>query len=738
MMRRGPVRPVLAALAESEEPIREAAVEAIGQAGPESGTWLKSALLDPDEVVRSHAIDALVLIRPEGTAGAVAALLADPSQQVRSKAAEALGRLDPEAESADALLAALGDPSAPVREAAGIALSRFGEDRVGDLLVALDRCASEHPEICYSESLLATIATQASEPHPAVERALSSLNRRFAAELAGALTAAGTVDNWVNQLDMKESEQREQIVATIGAAARAGATEALLRGLESPAVRIAETCARILGETKPMTAVQPLSRLLNHPQDDVRAAAAVALSQIDSDEIVDALASALGDPAPSVRAASASGLGRALVRRAAPGEAVTPDLRSVTPALLRCVRDPSPLVRSAAARALGAARAEEVVHDLVDAAMRDDDDSVRSAAMESLGQLDAHAALPILLVEFVNDEDPAIRLRAMEILAMAGDPTVTEPIVGALQDTDERVRAVAGRGLWDVIREGQSEIIVRFLASPDPKVRAGIAGALGKVRAVEWAAALSRAADDPDPHVRAAIVNALGRMGEDASQHLSTVTVRLKDTDAFVRSRAIEAALAIAPAEEHVARLTLALVSDPDAHVREASFAALVAYAERGIRGPLVDLLGDEALRQPVLKSLAGADEALVHQLLEHVQGLPQDLGQGVLEALSHLLEGRWTVADLRPELSSLNAEERLAGLEGLALVGGPEAMQEMARLLSSDPSATVRLRAVEILSARAEDVTALQALKTAAQSDPDIRVRQAASRSSEPNPYRG
>ena len=738
MMRHGLVRPVLAALAEPEAPMRQAAVEVIEQAGPQSGPWLKRAMLDLDKVVRSQAVDALLLIRPEGTARAVAALLADPSEEVRAKAAEALGRLAPEAESADALLAALADPSPLVRDAAGIALTQFGDECVSHLLVALDKCASEHPEIGYSRSLLATVASRISEPHPAIEGALSGLNRRFAAELAAALTAAGAMDTWVSQLARRDSEEREQIAAIVGAAAGAGATEAVLRGLESPVVRVAETCARILGETKKITAVQPLSRLLHHPQDDVRAAAALALSQMDSDEIVEALTSALDDPAPAVRAASASGIGRALGRHAGPEEAGPSGPGLATQALLRCLRDPSPLVRSAAARALGAARTDDVVHDLIEAAMRDDDEEVRSAAMASLGQLDARAPWSILLVEFINDEDPVVRLRAMEILAITGDPTVTEPIVTALQDADERVRAVAGRGLWGVIGEGQSELLVRFLASPDPRVRAGIAGALGNIRAVEWAEALSQAADDPDPRVRAAIVNALGRMGEDASQHLATVSARLGDTDAFVRGRAIEASLAMAPADEGVARSLLALACDADADVRDASFAALVAYAKRGMCAPLVGLLADEALRQPVLKSLAGADEALVRQLLDHVQKLPEDVGQGLLGALSHMLHGRWTIADLRPELSSLDAEARLAGLEGLALVGGPDAVHAVARLLSSDPSTKVRLRAVEILSSSADDLTGLQALKTAARSDPDARVRQAASQLSEAKPYSG
>ncbi|MFB3881757.1 MAG: HEAT repeat domain-containing protein [Armatimonadota bacterium] len=729
MMRRSLVRPVLAALAHPDEAMRKAAVEVIQQAGPQSGPWLKRATADLDKVVRTQAVDALLLIRPEGTARTVAALLADPSDEVRAKAAQALGRLAPEAESAEALLGVLADPSPLVREAAGIALTQFGDESVTTLLTGLDKCASEHPEIGYSKSLLVTVASKVSEPLPAIEGALSGLNRRFAADLAAALTEAGVVDRWVSQLARRDSEERDRIVAAVSAVTRAGATEAVLRGLESSVPRVAESSARILGETRKVAAVQPLSRLLNHPDDDVRAAAAVALAGIDSADIVAPLASALADPAPAVRAAAASGIGAAMARPTPAEEASALDLALVTPSLLQCLRDPSPLVRSSAARALGSANLDDVVHDLIEAAMRDEDEEVRSAAMASLGKLDSSAPWSILLVEFLNDEDPLVRLRAMEILAVVGDPAVTEPLVAALQDADERVRATAGRGLWGAASQAQSELLVRFLASPDPKVRAGIAGALGNIRALDWAKALSQAADDPDPRVRAAIVNAFGRMGQEASEYLPTVTARFADTDGFVRSRAIEAAVAIAPADEGLARNLLALASDDDPAVREAAFGALVSYAKRGIYGPLVDLLANEATRQPVLKSLASADEGLVRQLLDYVQKLPQDVGQGLLDALAHILQGRWTIADLRPELFSLDVEARLAGLEGLALVGGPEAVRELARLLAKDPSTKVRVRAVEILSSCADDLTALHALKTAAQSDPDPLVRQAASR---------
>jgi HEAT repeat protein len=347
--------------------------------------------------------------------------------------------------------------------------------------------------------------------------------------------------------------------------------------------------------------------------------------------------------------------------------------------------------------------------------------------MQAIDRIGNCETLPILLVEALNSNEAALRAHALEILARAGDPVASDPIISALQDSDEQVRAVAARGLWDVIHAEECQPLLQFLNSPDPKVRAAIAGVLGKARASQWVAQLAQALTDPSPYVRAAVVNALARIGPAAEPHLMAILERGEDIDPFVRARAAEAAYLVSPGSAEAARRVFDLCRDPEERVRESASVCLVGFARNGLVDPLVELLADAEHRGPALQGRAEADEAVLHQILSQAQRAPSEIGRPAAEALSAVLRQRWTVEDLKPELASLETEVRLAGLEGLALIGGEEAVQEMLRLLAGDPARQVRLRAAQVLSAYVDDLSVLQALHRAEQSDPDPEVRRVA-----------
>ena len=724
-----PVRLVLQALSDADEPLRSVAMEVIRQAGPRSGPMLSRALADPDQTVRGEAVEALALTRPEGSVQAIAHLLSDPSDQVRGKAARALGNLGPGSDAADHLLGALADPSPAVQEEAGLALVRLGGEHLSRLLMALDRCSSEDLAFPGSEPLLNAVAANAVEPLPAFGQALSGLNRGFAQALARALQRAGKLDAWIAQLPESDPERRGLIVSVLRAAAGAGAGEPILRGLDSADMTVRETCAKLLGETATAPSAAPLIRLLSRPEEVLRTAAAEGLGRIEANEATEALITLLGDPSPRVRAAAATGLARSLQPSGPgpPSAEQAEESRRATAALAKAAHDASAAVRKEAVCSLGSADPDEVLHIVVAVALNDTDDDVRASATDALNQIGAYDTLPILLVEAINSEDPALRARAVEILGHVGNATVSEPIIGALQDPNEKVRAIAGRGLWEVISSEQCQPLVQFLNSPDPKVRASIAGALGKIRSADWAGALAAAANDPSPHVRAAVVNALARIGEGAAEYLESVAARFTDTDAFVRARAVEAACLISPADHETARRVLEMAADPDSEVRRTASVCLLQFARRGVCEPLIHLLADRDHREPAVRVIADAEEEVLHQILGHAQRAEEEVSGLAMEALSEALSGRWTVDDLRPELSSLETDVRLAGTEGLALVSGDRAVEELIRLLANDPARQVRVRAAQILSARPDSLAALQALRRAAQTDPDQEVRRAA-----------
>jgi HEAT repeat protein len=728
-----PIPPVLLALINDDEAARALSVEIIRAAGPYGARPLMSALSDTDELVRCGAIEALIVVAPEGSGKTIAARLADPLPHVRTRAARALGLIDPAGAFRDALLAALGDSSPAVQQAAALSLARIGDD-LTDLLAALDRRAAEKPDLRFAEVLLNTIASRSADPFPGLAGAVTSLNRSFADGLIRALDEAGRLDAWLQLLAHADPDQRDLVISILRVAAESGLCGPLLRGLAAshPATQV--TCAQLLGEIKEEAAIRPLAHLISLPEETLRVAAAQALGRIAGPDAATVLVTALDDPEPTVRTAAAEALGQALPAVEPPDER-TPEqdaaYSAAASALARSLQDPLPQVRAAAARGLASLGADEAVSALVEIALHDPDQSVRAAVVSALGQMRAHDVLT-LLMDVVNDPDPDLRCRAIEIFGRAGDPMVVDVLVNALQDEDLDVRQSAGRGLWEIATGGHAATLVPYLTSPDPKVRSAIAGVLGKVQAVEHADALAQAAADPDPFVRASVVNAFGSLGESAADHAPAVVERLLDADPFIRARAVEALSAMVPNDERIAHDMLPLVADPDAQVREVVAFALLGFVDRDVAAPLLEVLGDPGRRPEALQLLQQATEAQLRKLLRaarqatFAQQAAPDIGRTALETISYLLSKRWTPEEFRPELGSLDAEARLAGLEGLALIGTAEAMREVARVLRTDPTHELRIRAAEIL-AESPDPAAREALRQAAANDPDPRVRDAA-----------
>jgi len=351
---------------------------------------------------------------------------------------------------------------------------------------------------------------------------------------------------------------------------------------------------------------------------------------------------------------------------------------------------------------------------------------MKDAALTALGNMQP-GEVPSSLRDAMAESDPDARGRAVEALVAIGGDPAAELLVGALADADAAVRQAAGRGLWDIAADGRAQALLPYLKSPDPKVRCAIAGVLGKVRALECAGLLAEAAADPDPHVRASVVNAFRILGEEAAYYLDAVAARAGDTDPFVRARALEALAAMAPTSADAARHHVLLMGDKDPDVRRAAAACLLSYAKRDIHEPLVDLLSDPARRPQALEALHAADEPVLRKLLTALQDRPAAAASAAADTLSYVLSSRWTADDFRPDLDSLDPKTRLAGVEGLALVGSPEAVAELCRILKADPDSDIRCRTAAILAQFAVPA-AQEAARTAAQHDPDPRVRQAAS----------
>jgi HEAT repeat protein len=295
-----------------------------------------------------------------------------------------------------------------------------------------------------------------------------------------------------------------------------------------------------------------------------------------------------------------------------------------------------------------------------------------------------------------EDTAPAPALSAVEGLEVA---TRAADLVASLKDDSVPVRRAAAEGLLELAAGGHAAALLPYLDSTDPNVRSLVAGVLGDAAAVDCLAAIARLGDDPDPSVRACVMYAFARFGESAAGHADKVRALLSDADQSVRAGAVEALAALLPRSQETAQQMLALTEDAEPVVRQAAGSATFAFALRGIAEPLMVLLADFTRRAQALELLQQADDAVLWRLLAAARNSTSSSAQAALDTLSYVMSRRWTADDFREELESPDAEVRLAGLEGLAMIGGPGAVDLVRRVAQADASPAVRKRAAEVLA---------------------------------------
>jgi HEAT repeat protein len=292
-------------------------------------------------------------------------------------------------------------------------------------------------------------------------------------------------------------------------------------------------------------------------------------------------------------------------------------------------------------------------------------------------------------------------LREVEGSAVEGLEVATRAadLVASLKDDGVTVRRAAAEGLLELAAGGHAAALLPYLDSADPKVRSLVAGVLGDAAAVDCLAAIARLADDSDPSVRACVMYAFARFGESAAGYADRVRAAIFDPDQSVRAGAVEALAALLPRSEETAQQVLALTEDAEPLVRQAAASATFAVALRGVAEPLMALLADFPRRAQALELLQQADDAVLWRLLAAARNSTATSAQAALDALSYVMSRRWTADDFREELDSPDAEARLASLEGLAMIGGREAVSLVRRVARADASPAVRRRAAEVLA---------------------------------------
>jgi len=213
--------------------------------------------------------------------------------------------------------------------------------------------------------------------------------------------------------------------------------------------------------------------------------------------------------------------------------------------LIRLLNHRNPDVQYEAAGALGDIRDPGAVEPLATVLKNDEFSGVRWKAAEALSKLGS-PAVPALIGALRHDDDD-VRWKAAVALGEIGDPQAIEPLILLLCDEDRFVKSHAALALGS-IGEPAVNPLLRALREGDGNLRWGAAIALGKIRDPRSIEPLIRALADKYENVRAESASSLATIGKpalgpllqflkfsDGPERLEVVTAlgELQDTDAI-------------------------------------------------------------------------------------------------------------------------------------------------------------------------------------------------------------
>jgi len=136
--------------------------------------------------------------------------------------------------------------------------------------------------------------------------------------------------------------------------------------------------------------------------------------------------------------------------------------------------------RNNAAYWLGLSGDKRAIEPLIKA-LQDKSDKVRARVTDSLGILGDKKAVA-QLIKALQDEDGMVRLNAIEALGKIGDTRAVEPLIRTLQGEDSVYECFAAKALGKIGDKRALVPLIRELENKDYTTRAFAAEALGKLR----------------------------------------------------------------------------------------------------------------------------------------------------------------------------------------------------------------------------------------------------------------
>ncbi len=549
---------------EKNAPLRNMAVEVLGQVGSKDLDSISHLLKDRDADIRRFAADIVGSIGDKRGVPALIAALRDENPNVRSSSANSLGMMgDHEAIvplinslkdekdewvifSIIEALGKVGDPRiiehlTPFLEgesellmiAAVEALKSFNIPIVAATLVQLLERANEGVRGEVLKTLVDMLATSLDcFPRKSMIKTLSghllsSLGSddeeiRYAAVRGlGIIKEKEAVHGLVSILKGSESigpKEEEKVRLIYDALREIGDQDALIDAVVTYRYETPIPVINILGEMKSEKAAKELISIFDNADRERKKAIATALGTIGGLDALDFLTEALEEESGYVRQEAAEALSKIGNKRAIPC------------IFMRLDRERYDDVRESLLQALLHIGKLETFNGLV-TLLNHKNPKIRETGVKGLGMLSVERAIPKLITA-LNDEFAKVRRAAIIALSSFKTSRVEDAIAVSLMDGDPEVRIAAVQGLAKAGSKKSVKVLTSLLKDSDMWVRSQVAEVLGDIGGKSAVSELIEVLNEDDTVMKMAVVRSLGKLKvESAIPKLEGMLAHCEDWD---------------------------------------------------------------------------------------------------------------------------------------------------------------------------------------------------------------
>jgi HEAT repeat protein len=419
---------------EQSETIRISVITAFGvQADDRACAPIIAALADPSEGVRQAARNALQQIHTAQSVRLLEQAAGDLKRPllIRVQSVNLLGDLRA-IEAIQTLIKLLSDADEAVRTASRAALESITLRHFNAAREWLDWW--RHSSTLTREEMLQQLDQLQAERIESLSRVLEKLYLKILDDPKNQNDA--TFIDALTQCDLASVKKRaiKGLTPLRGEPVRT----ALINALAETDASVRQAAADALAAQADAAAVPALLKAANDPESSVRAAAAHALGVLKAREAVTPLIAMLSDADVEAAVAAANALAE-LADLAALDKLISIVSDSATPAPLY----------DAAANALAKMQNPRAVPILIKL-LGSPKENIRWASADALGGLGVADAVKPLATVALKDQNPQIREVALASLSKIGDPSALDTLVDALSDKEKRVADQALRSLTQV------------------------------------------------------------------------------------------------------------------------------------------------------------------------------------------------------------------------------------------------------------------------------------------------